>query len=120
MRNSKFDQVSSDGVRVGFDQDNFNYQIYDLSSRKFLISHNVTFEEETFPFRNLEEIKGTSSEQVKWEYSDDEDPSDPPDETIIVDPRIGESGPIEESTETVSEPRVTPESNTDNSSIKTL
>lgn len=51
LRASKFEAVSSEGVLVSFDQDNFNYQIYDLTSRKVSMSHDVTFDENTFPFQ---------------------------------------------------------------------
>lgn len=43
LRDSKFLEVSSEGVLVGFDHDNFNYLVYDLADRKVHVSHHVTF-----------------------------------------------------------------------------
>ena len=50
IRLSKYHPVSAEGVLVGYDQDNFNYLIYDLASRKLIMSHDVTFLENEFPF----------------------------------------------------------------------
>lgn len=50
LRSSKFEPVSSEGILVGFDQDNFNYQIFDLTSQKIIMSHDVTFDESQFPY----------------------------------------------------------------------
>lgn len=57
VRHSKFEPVSSEGVLVGYDQDNFNYQIFDLSTQKVVMSHDATFEENVFPMKkSLNEI----------------------------------------------------------------
>lgn len=37
---------------MGYDTDNFNYQVYDLGTRKVIMSHDVTFDENVFPFQN--------------------------------------------------------------------
>lgn len=47
---SKFEAVAAKGVLVGFEQDNYNYLIYNLNTKKNHISHDVTFDEEVFPF----------------------------------------------------------------------
>lgn len=52
LRGSKFNPVSSPGVLVGFDEDNFNYEIFDLSSEKIILTHHATFNENSFPFCN--------------------------------------------------------------------
>lgn len=50
LRLSKFQESSSEGVLVGYDDDNFNLQVYDLSTRRIHLSHDVTFDEDNFPF----------------------------------------------------------------------
>jgi hypothetical protein len=46
----KYSSVTSDGVLVGFQDDSFNYFIYNQGTRKVILSHNVTFCEDSFPF----------------------------------------------------------------------
>lgn len=50
LRGSKFNPVSSPGVLMGFDEDNFKFHIYDLASEKVIITHHATFNENVFPF----------------------------------------------------------------------
>lgn len=50
IRDNKYSSVTSEGVLVGYTEDNFNYQIFDLSSKKIIISHDVIFFEDIFPF----------------------------------------------------------------------
>lgn len=50
-RENKYAPVTSEGVLVGYTDDNFNFKIYDLKSRKIIITNDVTFFEDIFPFR---------------------------------------------------------------------
>lgn len=46
---------------MGFEEDNFNYKVYDQSTNKFYITHNATFLENVFPFKSPtagEEVQG--------------------------------------------------------------
>lgn len=52
VQGSKFSPVSSVGVLVGYDDDNFNYHIYDVEDRKIHITPHVTFDENSFPFNS--------------------------------------------------------------------
>lgn len=52
IKGSKFSPVSSHGVLVGFDEDNYNYHIYDMKSQKIIVTHHASFDENTFPFLN--------------------------------------------------------------------
>lgn len=49
-RSSKFSSLTTEGVLVGFQSDNFNYRVFDLDSRKIILTHNVTFCEDIFLF----------------------------------------------------------------------
>lgn len=51
VRGLKFIPVSSQGVPMGFDDDNFNYHIYDLTSHTIITTHHATFNENCFPFK---------------------------------------------------------------------
>lgn len=51
-RTSKYSPVSSEGILMGFMEDNFDYRIYDLTSKTIRISHHVTFNESVFPCVN--------------------------------------------------------------------
>ena len=74
LRESKYSQVSSEGVLVGFDQDNFNYQIYDLQDKKIHMSHDVKFNEDAFPFIKLGDSPTSNSDvRVRVLYSDEDD-----------------------------------------------
>lgn len=50
IRENKYSPVTSEGIIVGYTEDNFNYQIYDLDSKKIVITHDVIFFEDFFPF----------------------------------------------------------------------
>lgn len=43
VRESNFSQVSQEGVLVGFEDDNFNYHVYEFKTRKVIITHHATF-----------------------------------------------------------------------------
>lgn len=51
-RGGKFNEVTEDGVLVGFVDDNYNYKIYNMNEDRIMISHNVYFDENRFPFRS--------------------------------------------------------------------
>ena len=75
LRHSKFSEVSSEGVLVGFDQDNFNYLVYNLGDKKIYNSHHVMFNKHKFPFLDSSSPK-TSTPQllpVRFTFFDDED-----------------------------------------------
>lgn len=57
-RTNKYNAVTSKGVLMGFCDDNFNYKIYDPVTKKFFITHNVTFIESSFPFKASETVSG--------------------------------------------------------------
>lgn len=59
LRQSKYSPVSSQGVLVGYDHNNFNYHVYDLQDRKVFISPHVTFVEDVFPFRLKDALQGS-------------------------------------------------------------
>lgn len=44
----KYSQFSSPGVLVGFYDDTYNYEIYDFTSKKIIMSHHVTFNKKSF------------------------------------------------------------------------
>lgn len=76
IRNSKYSPVTSEGVLVGYNQDNFNYQIFDLAEKKIFMSHDVKFNETTFPFSKQVSQSQSSSDRVQMTYFDeDEDES---------------------------------------------
>lgn len=70
LRDSKYCPVTSSGVLIGFEEDNFNYKVYDLDARKVFIAHDVVFDEFQFPF-----IHATSILKEPLEFQDKEDPS---------------------------------------------
>lgn len=51
LRVNKFSTVKKEGVLVGFTDDNYNYKIYDLESKKVIVTHDVVSFEDVFPFR---------------------------------------------------------------------
>lgn len=53
VRESKYLPISSEGILLGFTEDKFNYRVYNLSTRKTVVSHDVTFHENVFPFRKI-------------------------------------------------------------------
>lgn len=77
LHRSKFHPVSSKGVLVGFDQDNYNFLIYDLDTQKAYMSHDVTFDENHFPFNKSSEKDSESTldqtERVEIQFEDDSD-----------------------------------------------
>lgn len=95
IRASKFHPVSADGVLVGYDQGNFNYQIYDLNTRKICTSHDVTFFENEFPLektltKTIEQSEVNSQQHnVKVLFS--EDSNDDGEET--EEPRVTPKAP---------------------------
>lgn len=50
MRVGKFVAVTTEGILLGFSDDNFNYRVYDLESRKIRTTHDVKFIENVFPY----------------------------------------------------------------------
>lgn len=76
MRGYKFGPVSSQGVLLGFDEDNFNYHIYGLGSHTIIITHHATFNENCFPFKDQLYSSSPSSPPVnsgvKIQFFDDE------------------------------------------------
>lgn len=56
---SKFSPISSEGVLLGFTEENFNYRVYSLAEKKVIITHYVTFHEDEFPF-----LKGDTSPDI--------------------------------------------------------
>ena len=51
QRGGKFEEVTTDGVLIGFIDHNHNYKVYDIHSDKVKIVHDVIFLENTFPYR---------------------------------------------------------------------
>lgn len=52
QRGGKFEEVTEDGVLVGFVDDNFNYKVFNFDLNQGVVSHNVYFDEERFPFKS--------------------------------------------------------------------
>lgn len=52
QRGGKFEEVTEDGILLGFVDDNFNYKVFNLDSNRVVISHNVYFDETRFPFQS--------------------------------------------------------------------
>lgn len=50
QRGGKFDEVTQDGVLLGFTDDNFNYKVFNFDLKRVIISHNVYFNKSIFPF----------------------------------------------------------------------
>lgn len=50
LRNNKYSPVTSSGVMIGYTEENFNFQIFDLESKKVIVTHDVIFFEDSFPF----------------------------------------------------------------------
>lgn len=71
LRSSKYTQVSSAGALVGYDQDNFNYHVYDIQDRKVYITPHVSFNEEVFPFASDVPSSQVLTERVRSFYFDD-------------------------------------------------
>lgn len=64
---------------VGYDQDNFNYLIFDLQTHKLHTSHNVTFNKSRFPFFKTVDPSNPSRNlqgAVKYRLLDDSDDDD--------------------------------------------
>lgn len=58
----------------GFDQDNFNYKIYDMEEKKMYITHHVSFNEDVFPFWLHNSVSPNQSDtQVRVFHFDDDD-----------------------------------------------
>lgn len=72
----KFEEVTNDGVLLGFVDDNFNYRVVNLDTNKILISHNVSFQETIFPFQRL----------IPKPVDLQEDPLEPPSRQPIPNP----------------------------------
>ncbi|KAG0139950.1 hypothetical protein CROQUDRAFT_53981, partial [Cronartium quercuum f. sp. fusiforme G11] len=53
----KFVPLTTQGILLGFCNDNYNYQIYDLETCKIVISHDVTFAENVFPAKQNHELE---------------------------------------------------------------
>lgn len=53
IRGGKFEEVTHDGVLLGFVDDNFNYRVFNFDTNRIVISHNVFFQEDIFPFQKL-------------------------------------------------------------------
>lgn len=81
LRGSKFTPVSSIGVLVGYDEDNFNYLIYDLEDIKTHITPHVTFDEDSFPFSTEDNSQRLTTDEVNKGvkilfFESDSDPED--------------------------------------------
>lgn len=100
-RHSKFEPVSSEGVLIGYDQDNFNYLIYALTSRNVVMSHDVTFEEDVYPMKKIidQNAPTTPSKktQVKTSYFDEEEETEEPHLSSNTLPRPVISSPRDNS-----------------------
>lgn len=79
-RDSKFSPVSQEGMLVGFEEDNFNFHIYDFKTRKILITHHATFDESVFPYASRSDSTEDSAlrqdAQPVNQFFDDESDSD--------------------------------------------
>lgn len=87
LRGSKFGPVSSRGVLLGFEEDNFNYLIFDLDSQKLLVTHHATFNEGIFPFIDQDKTvahppthEPPVNEPVNVQFFDDDSDDEPPGE----------------------------------------
>lgn len=49
VRESKYSPVSSEGILLGFTDDNYNYRVYDFDSKKVITIHHATFNKSNFP-----------------------------------------------------------------------
>lgn len=88
LRQSEFYPVSSEGVLVGFDQDNFDYLIFDLQSCKIHTSHNVTFNKSQFPFDKSTDLASNSHNTVKYQFMDDSED----DKDYVLNPGVNSLG----------------------------
>lgn len=52
QRGGKFEEVTEDGVLLGFVDDNHNYKILNLRTDCIVITHNAYFDESSFPFQS--------------------------------------------------------------------
>lgn len=78
LRQSEFSAVSSEGILVGFVQDNFNYLIYDLKDKKLHLTHHATFNENHFPFQSISDdcVEITDNDSRTRGFYFDEDNED--------------------------------------------
>lgn len=86
-RESKFDQVATEGVLVGFEDDNFNFHVYDMKTIKLIITHNARFNKSVFPFINqstppTEDNTPTMIGQAPPQFFDDNSDTDSDGEMI--------------------------------------
>lgn len=72
LRVTKYTPVASPGVLVGYEQDNYNFHIYDVKDRRIYITPHGTFDESIFPFVTQEESEMSRSGLVKSFYFDDD------------------------------------------------
>lgn len=76
LRGGKFEEVTNDGVLLGFVDDNFNYRVFNLDTNRIVISHNVYFQKDVFPFKQLLHEPPTFQDELP----------DTPSEPAIPDP----------------------------------
>lgn len=103
LRGGKFEEVTHDGVLLGFVDDNFNYRVFNLDTNKIIVTHSVFFQENVFPFQTLAPTPTTVEEDTTHEPA----PSDIPDIHPPL-PDIHEDDDIIPLPSTITDPDITP------------
>ena len=71
QRRNKFDPKAIECVLVGYPDGIKGYKLWDLKKKKFLISRDVIFEEDVFPFKSQPNLPNDNNNKVTFTIEDE-------------------------------------------------